>query len=171
MSDLFVSEERIESRIYAIRGQKIILDSDLAVLYGVKTKVLNQAVTRHLARFPGDFMFELTLNEAENLKSQSVTSSFKHGGKRKATLVFTEQGVAMLSSILKSERAIAINIQIIRTFTRLRYMIAGYNELRLKVEAMEKQYDGQFQSVFEALRGLLVESETEENEIGFRPNG
>ncbi len=110
-----VPEGRIEGKIYLLRGKKVMVDHDLATLYGVETKALNQAVRRNAERFPEDFMFKLTLSEAENLKSQIVTSSSGHGGRRKPTLAFTEQGVAMLSSVLRSNRAILVNIQIIRT--------------------------------------------------------
>ncbi|MEI7512425.1 MAG: ORF6N domain-containing protein [Candidatus Uhrbacteria bacterium] len=115
--------ERIENRIFIIRGKKVMLDRDIAELYGVETKVLNQAVKRNIERFPEDFMFELSLNEAESLRSQFVTSNIGRGGARYLPVVFTEQGVAMLSSVLKSKRAIQVNIQIIRTFTKLREMV------------------------------------------------
>lgn len=160
--------ERIEQRIYLIRGKKVMLDRDLGELYGVETKVLNQSVKRNLKRFPEDFMFELSLNEAQNLKSQIVTSSFMHGGRRKPVMAFTEQGIAMLSSVLRSERAILVNIQIIRTFTKLREMISENDYLRRKLEAMEKQYDEQFKIVFDALRRILTEDEEPKPEIGFQ---
>jgi hypothetical protein len=181
--------ERIESRIYLIRGRKVMLDRDLAELYGVKTQALNQAVKRNIRRFPSDFMFFLSeeemknwisqivisnsenadssLHVAPNLRSQFVTSSLKMG-LRKPPLAFTEQGVAMLSSVLKSERAIAVNIQIIRTFTKLREMIAEDDSLRRKLEIMEKQYDEQFRVVFDALRRLLEDEEKPKSEIGFQ---
>ncbi len=145
-----------------------MLDRDLAVLYGVETKALNQAVKRNLKRFPEDFMFELSLNEAENLKSQFVTSSFEHGGSRKPSLAFTEQGIAMLSSVLKNDRAILVNIQIIRTFTKLREMISENDHLRRRLEVLEKQYDEQFKMVFDALRRLLETDDSPKPEIGFR---
>ena len=144
-----------------------MLDRDLAALYGVTTGALNQAVRRNSARFPTDFCFQMTEKESQNLISQFVISSLKHGGLRKIPFVFTEQGVAMLSSVLKSERAIQVNIQIIRTFCRLREVLIGHEELRLKLEALEKTYDEQFKFVFDALRGLLKEP-AETTEIGFK---
>ena len=144
-----------------------MLDRDLAALYGVTTGALNQAVRRNSARFPTDFCFQMTEKESQNLISQFVISSLKHGGLRKIPFVFTEQGVAMLSSVLKSERAIQVNIQIIRTFCRLREVLIGHEELRLKLEALEKTYDEQFKIVFDALRGLLKEP-AETTEIGFK---
>ena len=159
--------ERIESHIYLMRGKKVMLDRDLAALYGVTTGALNQAVRRNSARFPTDFCFQMTEKESQNLISQFVISSLKHGGLRKIPFVFTEQGVAMLSSVLKSERAIQVNIQIIRTFCRLREVLIGHEELRLKLEALEKTYDEQFKIVFDALRGLLKEP-AETTEIGFK---
>ncbi|MBI4138677.1 ORF6N domain-containing protein [Candidatus Uhrbacteria bacterium] len=162
-----VPYERIESKIYLIRGQKVMLDRDLAVLYGVTTGALNQAVRRNLNRFPSDFMFKLTSTELKILISQTVISNEGRGGVRKEPLVFTEQGIAMLSSVLKSERAILVNIQIIRTFTKLREMIAQNADLRLKLEALEMRYDQQFKIVFDAIRLLLAEDETPPTEIGF----
>lgn len=164
-------EERIEGRILLIRGKKALLDRDLAVLYGVETKVLNQAVRRNIARFPEDFMFQLTLEEVESLRSQIVTSKIGRGGQRYAPVAFTEQGVAMLSSVLKSERAIMVNVQIIRTFSKLREMVANSEFLRLKLEAMEKRYDGQFSVVFDALRKLLSTEVDEPPTIGFKIDG
>ena len=161
-------EERIQNRIYFIRGHKVMLDRDLAVLYGIQTKVLNQAVRRNIERFPDDFMFELTLNEAANLKSQIVTSSYEHGGRRKPTRAFTELGVAMLSSVLNSPEAIAVNIQIMRTFSRLRQMLVENEELRRKLEALECQYDKQFRIIFDAIHRLLDEEAVETPEIGFK---
>jgi hypothetical protein len=125
-----ISTEAVAGRIYAIRGRKVMLDRDLAELYGVETRALNQAVKRNVKRFPDDFMFQLTRFELDNLMSQIVTSSW--GGVRKLLLAFTEQGVAMLSSVLNSERAIEVNIQIIRTFMQLRQMAIGHRELRRK---------------------------------------
>ena len=144
-----------------------MLDSDLAVLYGVETKVLNQAVKRNTARFPKDFMFQLTKEELENLKSQFVTSSLKHGGRRKLPMVFTEHGVLMLSSVLKSERAIQVNIQIVRTFTKLREMLSQYKDLKGKIEEIEKKYNHRFKVVFDTLKHLLKEDEKPKNKIGF----
>jgi hypothetical protein len=150
-----VSAERIESRIYLIRGEKVMLDSDLAELYGVSTKVLNQAVLRNAERFPSDFMFQLTWQEFGNLKSQSVTSSSGHGGRRKLPLVFTEQGVAMLSGLLNSPRAISVNVAIMRTFVRLRQLIGSHADLARKLAELESKYDDQFRAVFDAIRELM----------------
>ena len=170
MNSGVIPSERVEQKIYLIRGQKVMLDRDLAELYGVETKILNQAVKRNSDRFPMDFMFQLSLIEASNLRSQIVTSSFDKGwgGLRRPPFAFTEQGVAMLSSILKSHRAIAVNIQIIRTFTKLREMISENDRLRRKLEVLEKQYDEQFKIVFDALRRILAEDEQPKPEIGFQ---
>lgn len=162
--------ERIESRIFVIRGKKVMLDRDLAGLYGVETKVLNQAVRRNLERFPEDFMFNLSEVELKNWKSQFVTSNREKMGIRYLPLVFTEQGVAMLSSVLKSQRAILVNIQIIRTFTKLREMISENDHFHRKLEVLEKQYDEQFKIVFDALHRLLEDEESPKLEIGFREN-
>jgi phage regulator Rha-like protein len=135
-----------------IRGKKVILDRDLAVLYEVQTKVLKQAVRRNAKRFPDDFMFELTTKEFENWRSQFVTSKSDKMGLRYKPMAFTEQGVAMLSSVLNSERAIQVNIQIIRAFTKLREMLATHKDLQKKIVAMEGKYDKQFKVVFDALR-------------------
>jgi flagellar capping protein FliD len=134
-------------------------------LYAVETKVLKQAVKRNIKRFPSDFMFELTKEEFQNLRSQFVTSNW--GGSRYVPMVFTEQGVAMLSSVLNSERAIQVNIQIMRTFTQLRKMLTRHNDLRRKLEAMERKYDKQFQIVFEAIKLLLEEDEKPGQKIGY----
>lgn len=153
MDDL-IPLERIAGHIYLLRGVKVMLDQELAALYGVETKQLVQAVKRHQRRFPDDFMFRLTFQEFANLRSQSVTSS-SWGGRRHPPYAFTEQGVAMLSSVLNSERAILVNIQIMRTFTKMRRMLEGYEELRARLQDMEANYDEQFRIVFEALRQLL----------------
>src|SRR3989338_5523514 len=144
MSLDLIPHEIIESKIYFFRGRKVMVDKDLATLYGVKTKVLNQAVKRNLSRFPLDFMFQLSNDEFKILRSLFVTSSADHGGQRYSPYVFTEQGVAMLSSVLSSERAIMVNIQIMRTFTKIREMLIENDELRRKIELIEKQYDEQF---------------------------
>ena len=143
----------IESRIFYIRGKRVMLDSDLALLYGVQTKVLIQAVQRNIQRFPEDFMFQLRKQEFEILRSQFVTSRW--GGRRYLPYAFTEQGVAMLSSVLNSEEAILVNIQIMRAFVVLRRMSLTYEALRRKIDSMEKKYDGHFKVVFEALKKLL----------------
>jgi hypothetical protein len=145
--------EIIERRIYFLQGQKVMLSTDLARLYGVEPRVLVQAVKRNKERFPSDFMFQLSATEFGALKSQIVISSW--GGLRRATpYAFTEQGVAMLSSVLTSKRAVQVNIAIMRTFVRLRYLIASHKDLAAKLEAMEKKYDKQFKLVFEIIRQL-----------------
>lgn len=160
-SSLVIPDEVVMNKIYVIRNQKVMLDIDLAGLYQVETKVLNQQVKRNLKRFPDDFMFQLTQSEFENLKSQFVTSSW--GGKRKLPLVFTEQGVAMLSGILNSDRAIAVNIQIMRIFTRVRQMLTDNTELRLDIEKIKKKLDNQdknMEIVFRYLDELLEKKES-----------
>ena len=148
-----------------------MLDRDLAELYLVKTKVLNQGVRRNIERFPEDFMFVLSSEESENLRSQIVTSSFGHGGLRHEILAFTEQGVAMLSSVLRSQRAIAVNIQIMRTFTKLRNLLRDNEEIRLKVEQLERHYDEQFCIVFDAIKRLFDDQEMSDSLIGFNVEG
>ena len=145
-----------------------MLDRDLAELYGVSAKVLNQAVTRNNLRFPPDFVFKLSTQEFANWKSQIVTSNSDRMGLRKMPSVFTEEGVAMLSGVLRSKRAIAVHVQIIRTFTKLREMLAEDDYLRRKIEAMEKQYDENFKVVFDAIRRLLDTNEEPRPEIGFK---
>jgi len=164
---LLVPIEAIEKKILLIRGQKVMLDSDLAGLYGVQTKVLVQAIKRNINRFPPDFMFQMTAQETDLLRSQIVTSKPGRGGRRTAPYVFTEQGVAMLSTVLNSKRAIEVNIQIMRAFVKLREMIATHKALARKLDEMEKKYDGQFKIVFDALRHLMVEPEPKEKKIGF----
>jgi hypothetical protein len=181
---------RIEQKILLLRGEKVMLDSDLAELYGVETKVLNQAVQRNLERFPGDFMFHLSVEEMrlilktqvvissnetdrksqqshQNLKSQIVTSSLGHGGRRKRPYAFTEQGVAMLSSVLRSDRAIQVNLAIMRTFVQLRQMLASNAGLARKLESLEKKYDAKFRIVFDAIREMMDEKKKPRREIGF----
>ena len=164
MKDLVLSQ-KIESKIYLIREQKVMIDHDLAALYGVGTKVLIQAVKRNLERFPEDFMFLLTEKEFKILRSQFVTSSW--GGRRYIPYVFTEQGVAMLSSVLRSKRAVQVNIQIMRTFTKLKSLLATHKDLQRKIEEMEKKYDQQFRAVFDAIKALIVPPETKRKKIGF----
>ncbi|KKT89821.1 MAG: KilA-N, DNA-binding domain protein [Parcubacteria group bacterium GW2011_GWC1_45_14] len=146
-----------------------MLDSDLAVLYDVETKNLNKAVKRNIARFPDDFMFQLNKKEFENLRFQIVTSGY--GGRRYLPYVFTEQGVAMLSSVLNSRRAIEVNIQIIRTFVKLREMIISNKELRTRIEEMERRYDKRFKIIFDTLREFLKKEDPDmksrKNKIGF----
>lgn len=156
----------IEKNIYLIRGVKVMLDRDLANLYRVNAKVLNQAVKRNLYRLPSDFMFRLTVEEARSLRSQFVT--LKRGQHRKyLPYVFTENGVAMLSSVLNSREAILVNIQIIRTFTKLREMMLTHVKLKRKIEELEKKYDHQFAIVFEAIKKLLAPPEKPKRRIGF----
>ncbi len=152
MSNL-ISTEVIATKILIIRGKRVMLDADLAVLYGVKTGRLNEQVRRNIKRFPEDFMFQLTKEEALNLKSQNAISSW--GGARKLPRVFTQEGVAMLSSVLNSERAIMVNIQIMRAFAQLRRMLLTNRELKRKIEKMERKYDKQFVIVFQAIKQLL----------------
>ena len=159
-------QETIEGKIFFIRGTKIMLDKDLAELYCVKTKYLNRQIRRNAKRFPKDFMFLLTPQEVKNLRCQIGTSSW--GGRRYRPYAFTEQGVAMLSSVLNSERAIQVNIQIMRTFTKLRQLMATHSDLKKKIEEMEKKYDYQFKVVFEAIKQLLEPSkEISKKRIGF----
>lgn len=163
MKDL-IPQEIVEKRIYLIRKQKVMIDRDLAELYGVETRVLNQAVKRNINRFPEDFMFQLTRDEIMNL-SQIVTSSrIKHAPK---VFAFTEQGVAMLSSVLKSDRAVKVNIEIMRTFVKLRQMLASNAQLARKLKSLEKKYDEQFRVVFDAIYKLMEPSEKKSQKIGF----
>jgi len=160
--------ERISQSILFIRGEKVLLDQHLAELYGVETRILVQAVKRNLDRFPADFMFQLSPEEWTSLKSHSVTSSAtSHGGRRTAPYAFTEQGVAMLSSVLRSDQAVQVNIEIMRAFVRLREMLASHQELAKKLDAMERRYDSQFRVVFEAIRQLMAPRATRKNPIGF----
>ena len=144
-----------------------MLDADLAVLYGVSTKRLNEQVRRNRSRFPDDFMFQLTAEEVRSLRSQFATSKQGRGGRRYAPLVFTEQGIAMLSTVLNSERAIQVNIEIMRAFVRLRELVATHKDLARKLEALEKRYDAQFRVVFDAIRELMKPPESKKRKIGF----
>lgn len=165
-----VPTERIEGSIYVLRGQKVMLDIDLAALYQVSVSALNQAVSRNTERFPEDFMFRLSKDEWEVLKSQIVISKEGRGGRRWAPRAFTEQGVAMLSSVLRSKRAVQVNIQIMRTFVRLREILASHEELARKLDALEQKYDKQFKVVFDALRELMTPPKKERKVAGFRPS-
>jgi hypothetical protein len=161
--------DRIEKAILLIRGQKVMLDADLATLYGVETRVLVQAVKRNIERFPEDFMLQLSKEEADFLRSQIVTLKKGRGQHSKyLPYAFTEQGVAMLSSVLRSRRAIQVNIEIMRAFIRLRQMLASHVELARKLDALEKKYDAQFKQVFEAIRQLMAPPEPKRRPIGFR---
>jgi len=151
-----------------IRGQKVILDRDLALLYGVTTKALKQAVKRNAGRFPEDFMFVLTPLELAEWRSQFVTSKADRMGLRHAPMAFTKQGVAMLSSVLNSERAILVNIGIMRAFVQLRGLLASHEDLARKLAAMEKKYDAQLKVVFDAIRELMRPPEKRQRSIGFR---
>jgi hypothetical protein len=159
-----VPMERIAGKIYLIRKTKVMLDRDLAEIYGVETRVLNQAVRRNIKRFPEDFMFELTRDEIMRI-SQIVTSSEIKYSKR--VHAFTEQGVAMLSSVLNSERAIQVNILIMRAFTQLRRMLSTNEELKKKIESMERKYDRQFRVVFDAISQLIDTESEPKKKIGF----
>ena len=170
-SSLAASALLIERRIYLIRGQKVMIDEDLAELYGVPTKHLNQGVTRNNKRFPEDFMFRLTKEEAESLRSQIVTSKTGRGGRRHLPYVFTEQGVAMLSSVLNSEQAIEVNIAIMRAFVRLRQMLETNEELNRKFTAVISKlstHDKYFRIVFDELKKLTEKPSTSGRQIGFK---
>lgn len=158
--------ERIERAILVLRGEKVILDSEIALLYGVETKVLVQAMKRNLARFPPDFMFQLTREEVEFLRCQAGTSKGR-GGRRYPPYAFTEQGVAMLSSVLNSERAVRVNIEIMRAFVRLRQLMAAQVGLVRRLDELEQRYDAQFKKVFDALRKLMAAPEAARKRIGF----
>jgi hypothetical protein len=162
-----VSVESITERIYLIRGNKVLLDRDLAELYGVETAQLKRAVRRNIDRFPDDFMFVLTKKELENWRYQFCTSNSIKMGLRHPPMAFTEQGVAMLSSVLKSSTAIQVNIHIMRTVTRLREILAGHKDLQKKIDEMESKYDKQFRVVFEAIKQLLKEEKNPKRKIGF----
>jgi hypothetical protein len=164
------TQERIASRIMLIRGQKVMLDADLATLYGVETRELNQAVRRNIERFPEDFMFQLTQEEFATLRSQIVTLKGRGRHPKYLSLVFTEQGVAMLSSVLRSKRAIYVNIAIMRTFVRLRQLLTTDEQLRKKIESMEKKYDKRFRVILDVIKELIAKEDEPEPErrIGFR---
>ena len=157
--------QTIADSIVMLRGERVLLDADLAELYGVETKSLNRAVRRHRDRFPADFCIQLTAEEGANLRYRSGTSSW--GGRRYLPLAFTEQGVAMLSSVLHSKRAVMANVEVMRAFVRLRRMLAAHADLARKLEALEKRYDAQFKAVFDAIRELMAPPEpTRRRRIG-----
>ncbi|WP_152269078.1 ORF6N domain-containing protein [Agriterribacter humi] len=167
-----ITTNEIVDKIYVVRGVKVMLDKDLAEMYGVETRVLNQAVQRNLSRFPYDFMFQLTEDEFKNLISQFVISSW--GGTRKMPYAFTEHGVAMLSSVLRSEQAIQVNIRIVRVYTRMRQLILDNKELWLKIEKIEQSLakkDEEVQAIFKVLKSLLVKEEKPREPIGFKISG
>jgi hypothetical protein len=153
-SKALIPPEIIERQILLIRGHKVLLDKDLAALYGVETRILNRNVNRNIERFPDDFMFRLTRKESEVLRSQSGISKAR-GGRRYLPYAFTEQGVAMLSSVLNSPRAVRVNIEIMRAFVRLRQILTSHHELSRRLDDLEKKYDAQFRVVFEAIRELM----------------
>jgi hypothetical protein len=166
-TDTVAVPERVVAAILILRGQRVILDSDLADLYGVSVKSLLQSVKRNLDRFPVDFMFQLEKQEVARLRSQFVTSNSR-GGRRYAPYVFTEQGVAMLSSVLRSRRAVLVNIEIMRAFVRLRSLLASNAELERKLSKLEAKYDEQFRVVFDAIRELMKSPDPNPNrQIGF----
>jgi len=164
VSDI-VPVEVIESRIFVVRGQKVMFDKDLAMLYGVETRRLIEQVKRNIKRFPSDFMFQLTKEEFYELRSHFATS--KRGGRRYLPYAFTEQGIAMLSSVLNSERAIMVNIQIMRTFVKMRRMMLSYKDLKMKIERLERKYDRKFKIVFDVLKKVLEPEIKEKRRIGF----
>jgi hypothetical protein len=174
--------DQIDREILILRGHKVLLDSDLAALYGVEAKTLNQAVRRNAQRFPTDFMFRLTREEAQRSRSQSVTlnaelaESVQYLSSRRTQrgenvkhlpYAFTEQGVAMLSSVLRSPRAVRVNIEIMRAFVRLRQLLQSNTELATKLDALEQKYDAQFRAVFDAIRELMAPPDPPKNPIGF----
>jgi hypothetical protein len=159
--------EDIFQRIHTIRGHRVMLDADLAERYDVPTKAFNQAIHRNMDRFPEDFMFQLTEEEFAGLRSQFVTSKKGRGGRRYLPYVFTEQGVAMLSGVLNSHRAVHVNIAIMRAFVRIRRMLVSHEELARKVAALEGKYDSQFRVVFDAIRALMEPPKTSRQRIGF----
>lgn len=164
---LRVPVERVEKAILLVRGEKVMLDRDLAALYEIPTKALKQAVRRNIDRFPEDFMFVLDKTEFEAWRSQFVTSKSDRKGLRYPPMAFTEQGVAMLSSVLNSSRAVQVNIAIMRTFVRLRQMLASNAELSLKLEGLEQKYDRQLKIVFDAIRQLMIPPDPQRKQIGF----
>ena len=164
--------ERIEKKILLLRGEKVMLDSDLAELYEVTTFNLNKAVKRNLDRFPEDFMFQLREEELKALRFQTgMSKPSGRGGRRYLPYAFTEQGIAMLSSVLHSKRAVRVNIEIMRAFVRLRAMIASNKELAKRLNELEKKYDAQFKVVFDAIRELMTPPTTQRRRIGFQREG
>jgi len=166
----FLSLEIIETKIFIIRGQKVMMDKDLAMLYGVETFNLNKAVKRNLNRFPSDFMFQLTKEECHNFNLIFQLGISSWGGTRKLPYAFTEQGVAMLSSVLRSERAVQVNIQIMRTFVKLREIISTHKELAGKLKELElkiESHDENITAIFEAINQLLIPEEKPKRKIGF----
>src|SRR4030066_572313 len=169
---LVMPQEVIENKIFLVRGKKVMFDRDLAVLYGLTTGTLNKAVNRNIERFPDDFMFQLTKEEADSLIFQiGISKTEGRGGRRFLPYAFTENGVAMLSSVLNSERGIHVNIQIMRTFTKLREMLATHKELAHKLAELEgkiERHDDEIKAVFDAIRGLMMQPEPKKKKIGFK---
>lgn len=165
-----VPAERIERAIRLLRGHKVMLDADLAELYGVETGALVRAVKRNLGRFPTDFMLQLTADEFDDLRCQTGTSR-SWGGRRYPPYAFTEQGVAMLSSVLRSERAVQVNVEIMRAFVRLRQALAANADLALRLDELERRYDAGFKAVFEAIRKLMAPPPPSATPIGFLRGG
>lgn len=168
-NNIQLEDREISNRIHTIRGQRVMMDSDIADLYGIKVKALSQAVRRNLDRFPADFMFQLTREEDAVLRSQNVTSSW--GGRRYLPLVFTEQGVAMLSSVLRSSRAVMVNIAIMRAFMRIREMMSMHRELSEKLKTLEKKiakHDAAIMAIFDAIRQITEPTKEPKHRIGFR---
>jgi hypothetical protein len=171
-----IAAPAVEKRILVVRGRQVMLDEDLADLYGVETRVLVQQVRRNEKRFPADFMFQLSGQEFGDLKSQSVISSGGHGGRRKPPMVFTEQGIAMLSGVLRSERAIAVNIEIMRVFVELRRVASSYAAIEARLEQIEAdlsarlgEHDEQLNQIFKTLRQLIAPPARPRRPVGFRP--
>jgi len=162
-----VPTEFVENAILLVRGERVILDADLAKLYGVTTARLNQQVKRNLERFPSDFMFELTKKEYESLMLQIATSSVTHGGRRKLPFVFTEHGAIMAANVLNSKTAVQASVQVVRAFIRLRQMLTSNAELARKLSDLERKYDSQFRVVFDAIRQLMTPPEPQRKQIGF----
>lgn len=168
--EVAIPEEMIANKIFLVREKKVMLDSDLAELYQVETKRLNEQVKRNVTRFPEDFMFQLTKDEWKDLKSQNATSSW--GGRRSEPYVFTEHGVLMLSSILNSERAIAVNIKIMRVYTKIKEMLLTHKDLLLKMEKIERsigKHDMQITQVFQLIKQLVKQEESPRKKIGYKP--
>ena len=159
--------DRIERAILLIRGEKVMLDSDLAEIYGVETKALNRAVKRNQSRFPSDFMFQLTSKEAKSLRCQFGTSNAGRGGRRYLPYAFTEHGALMLANVLNSDQAAQTSVQVVRAFVRLRQLLSSNAELARKLESLEKKYDTQFRAVFDAIRKLMTPEPPKRREIGF----
>lgn len=170
MPDTMIAVEQIESRIFLIRGYKVMLDSDLAELYGVSTKRLNEQVKRNRERFPADFMFQLTPEESEGLRSQIATSKYGRGGRRYRPYAFTEHGAVMAATVLNSERAIQVSVYVVRAFLKLREMVGNNKELASKLAELEQRIEGQddeITTLFEAIRQLMEAPETPSKRIGF----